>query len=212
MSLFDQGIAQQSFVPGPLHRMNVSHPWWLVPLCGCLVCKGSNWWSRKVTLSKRAWATNFAAEAKWASIRFEITWPGNFETDWSPFSFDGESSLQLWQLCTHIRSTCTLCFRWSRFFRLSRCPSYFWAYIKYPRSVCECTRIYKHAHTHHPNNRKHREIYKTEPLFFFIFFWFDFSTGNSSLEPLIEGLCAQIHVNLRWRVFGRNRTGDLTDY
>jgi len=25
-----------------------------------------------------------------------------------------------------------------------------------------------------------------------------FITGNSSLEPLIEGLCAQIHVNLRW--------------
>jgi len=24
-----------------------------------------------------------------------------------------------------------------------------------------------------------------------------FFTGNSSLEPLIEGLCAQIHVNLR---------------
>ena len=24
-----------------------------------------------------------------------------------------------------------------------------------------------------------------------------FVTGNSSLEPLIEGLCAQIHVNLR---------------
>jgi len=39
-----------------------------------------------------------------------------------------------------------------------------------------------------------------------------FITGNSSLEPLIEGLCAQIHVNLRWRVFGRNRTGGLTDY
>ena len=39
-----------------------------------------------------------------------------------------------------------------------------------------------------------------------------FITGNSSLEPLIEGLCAQIHMNLRWRVFGRNRTGDLTDY
>ena len=34
--------------------------------------------------------------------------------------------------------------------------------------------------------------------------WFAFITGNSSLEPLIEGLCAQIHVNLRWRVFGRN--------
>jgi len=29
-----------------------------------------------------------------------------------------------------------------------------------------------------------------------------FITGNSSLEPLIEGLYAQIHVNLRWRVFG----------
>ena len=41
---------------------------------------------------------------------------------------------------------------------------------------------------------------------------FAFITGNSSLEPLNEGLCAQIHVNLRWRVFGRNRTGDLTDY
>jgi len=39
-----------------------------------------------------------------------------------------------------------------------------------------------------------------------------FITGNSGLEPLIEGLCAQIHVNLRWRVFGRNRTGDFTDY
>ena len=39
-----------------------------------------------------------------------------------------------------------------------------------------------------------------------------FITGNSSLEPLIEGLCAQIHVNLRWRVFGRNRTGGLTDH
>jgi len=35
-----------------------------------------------------------------------------------------------------------------------------------------------------------------------------FITGNSSLEPLIEGLYAQIHVNLRWRVLGRNRTGD----
>jgi len=34
-----------------------------------------------------------------------------------------------------------------------------------------------------------------------ILIWFAFITGNSSLEPLIEGLCAQIHVNLRWRVF-----------
>ena len=28
------------------------------------------------------------------------------------------------------------------------------------------------------------------------FFFFAIITGNSSLEPLIEGLCAQIHVNL----------------
>jgi len=45
-----------------------------------------------------------------------------------------------------------------------------------------------------------------------IFILIAFITGNSNLEPLIEGLCAQIHVNLRWRVFGRNRTGNLTDY
>jgi len=38
---------------------------------------------------------------------------------------------------------------------------------------------------------------------------FAFITGNSSLEPLLEGLFAQIHLNLSWRVFGRNRTGDL---
>ena len=36
-----------------------------------------------------------------------------------------------------------------------------------------------------------------------------FVTGNSSLEPLLEGLFAQIHIDLSWRVFGRNRTGDL---
>jgi len=29
------------------------------------------------------------------------------------------------------------------------------------------------------------------------FFKFAFITGNSSLESLFEGLCAQIHVNLR---------------
>ena len=34
-------------------------------------------------------------------------------------------------------------------------------------------------------------------------------TGNSSLEPLLEGPFAQIHVNVSWRVFGRNRTRDL---
>ena len=39
-----------------------------------------------------------------------------------------------------------------------------------------------------------------------------FVSAKSSLEPLIEGLSAQIHVNLSCRVFGRNRTGDLTDY
>ena len=36
-----------------------------------------------------------------------------------------------------------------------------------------------------------------------------FITRNSSLEPLLEGLFAQIHIDLSWRVFGRNRTWDL---
>ena len=43
----------------------------------------------------------------------------------------------------------------------------------------------------------------------FNFFWFAFITANSSLEILLEGLFAQIHVNLSSRVFGWNRTGDL---
>ena len=34
-------------------------------------------------------------------------------------------------------------------------------------------------------------------FFFLILILIAFITGNSSLEPLIEGLCAQIHVNLR---------------
>jgi len=38
---------------------------------------------------------------------------------------------------------------------------------------------------------------------------FAFITGNGSLELLLEGLFVQIHVNLSWRVSGRNRTGDL---
>jgi len=37
----------------------------------------------------------FAADAKWASVRFEITWPGNFELDRSPFGVSGESSLKV---------------------------------------------------------------------------------------------------------------------
>ena len=36
-----------------------------------------------------------------------------------------------------------------------------------------------------------------------------FITGNSSSEPLLEGLLAQIHIDLSSRGFGRNRTGDL---
>jgi len=35
------------------------------------------------------------------------------------------------------------------------------------------------------------------PALILILILFAFITGNSSLEPLIEGLCAQIHVNLR---------------
>ena len=67
-------------------------------------------------------------------------------------------------LCTPIRSTCILRFSRSGFFRLSRCPSHTWAHIKYPSSMCVCTRVYKHTHTPHPNTRKNREIYKTKPL------------------------------------------------
>ena len=39
---------------------------------------------------------------------------------------------------------------------------------------------------------------KTKIMAFFetLFLKIAFITGNSSLEPLIEGLCAQIHVNL----------------
>jgi len=36
-----------------------------------------------------------------------------------------------------------------------------------------------------------------------------FITGDNSLEPLLEGLFAQIHIDLSWRIFGRNRTWDL---
>ena len=52
----------------------------------------------------------------------------------------------------------------SGFFWPFRCPSHTWAHIKYPSSLCVCTRVYKHTHTHHPNTRKNREIYKTKPL------------------------------------------------
>jgi len=38
---------------------------------------------------------------------------------------------------------------------------------------------------------------------------FAFITGNGSLEPLLEGLLAQIHMDLSSRGFGRNRNGDL---
>ena len=38
------------------------------------------------------------------------------------------------------------------------------AHIKYPSSLCVCTRVYKHTPTHHPNTRKNREINKTKPL------------------------------------------------
>ena len=44
------------------------------------------------------------------------------------------------------------------------CPSYTWAHIKFPSSLCVCTRVYKHTATHHPNTLKNREIYETKPL------------------------------------------------
>ena len=36
-----------------------------------------------------------------------------------------------------------------------------------------------------------------------------FNTGNSNLEPLLEGLLVQIHMDLCSQVLGRNRTRDL---
>jgi len=36
-----------------------------------------------------------------------------------------------------------------------------------------------------------------------------FITWNSSIEPMLEGLFAQIHIDVSWHVFGRNWTGDL---
>ena len=41
----------------------------------------------------------------------------------------------------------------SGFFWLSKCPSHTWAHIKYPSSLCVCTRVYEHTHTHHPFGR-----------------------------------------------------------
>ena len=35
-----------------------------------------------------------------------------------------------------------------------------------------------------------------------------FNTGNNSLESLLEGLLAQIHMDLSWRGFGLNRIRD----
>jgi len=46
-------------------------------------------------------------------------------------------------------------------------------------------------------------------LFSVHLFLLAFITGNSSLEHLLEGLCSQIHVDVSWRGFCRNRTGDL---
>ena len=50
----------------------------------------------------------------------------------------------------------------------------------------------------HQQNRSAIDLNKAVlPWRHTFFFLIAFITGNSSLEPLIEGLCAQIHVNLR---------------
>ena len=73
-------------------------------------------------------------------------------------------TLTLCNKLSHKRSTCIPRLRRSVFFWFSRCPSHTWAHIKYLSSLCVCTRIYEHTQTHHPNTRKNREIYKTNPL------------------------------------------------
>jgi len=50
-------------------------------------------------------------------------------------------------LDTHILSTCKQRICRSGFFWLSRFPSHTWAHIKYPSSLCVCTRAYTNAHT-----------------------------------------------------------------
>jgi len=49
-------------------------------------------------------------------------------------------------------------------FRLSKCPVYTCAHIKYWSNWRVCTCVYKHTPTHHPNTRRNREMYKTNPL------------------------------------------------
>ena len=78
-----------------------------------------------------------------------------------------------------------------------------------PLNNCSTWTRSKENHTPHSFRKSH---VTTQPKIFKCLILIAFSTGNSSLEPLIESLCAQFHVNLSWRVLGRNRTGDLTDY
>jgi len=73
--------------------------------------------------------------------------------------------------------------------------------------MCTLDRCCEHQRTHLLNARyrlcicnRYREIYIYMYIFIYMYVYFifiAFITGNSSLEPLIEGLCAQIHVNLR---------------
>ena len=42
-------------------------------------------------------------------------------------------------------------------------------------------------------------------MYFLVFILLAFITGISSLDPLLEGLFAQLHIDF----FGRNRIGDL---
>jgi len=71
-----------------------------------------------------------------------------------------------------------------------------------PSCLPKNKRAHTHAHTHAHANATH-------------FVLFAFITRNSSLEPLLEGLLAQIHLDLprfvclNSQFFGRNRTRDL---
>jgi len=71
-------------------------------------------------------------------------------------------------LCTPVRSTCILHFSRSGFFRLSRCPCHTWAHIKYPSSLCICTRVYKHTHTSHLNTCKNRKKYTRQNPYLYL--------------------------------------------
>jgi len=66
---------------------------------------------------------------------------------------------------------------------------------KVKTAACRGNRAVEHDWLYHMSVRV--SVYFEDYAIHIKFSLIAFITGNSSLEPLIEGLCAQIHVNLR---------------